>query len=191
MNLEKLNPGLFATWKLIKDAPPEFYTPPDPEAVKELERIAGGRIPEDYKEFLLTYSKVSGSVRNGVMYFKCKYPTKEVIRSDFGLISSARHTIDSTNILSKPHPTLDGVGARIPHDMLATNIDNYRTFLIDLRPESFGKIFYIAQIKKQTFGTAGYNWDDVAFVGDSFAEFLVGIGTKEELKAKYPKLKIL
>ncbi|TBX77830.1 SMI1/KNR4 family protein [Rhizobium laguerreae] len=189
-DLKAINPGLYENWMLVKDAPPEFHSPPDPSAVQELETLAGGKLPQDYKDFLLEYGDVGGSVQTGVRYFLCRYPDKEVIDSDFAMISGARHTIASTKVLSKPHQTLDNVGPRIPENMIATNIDNYCTFLIDLRSDSFGRMYYISDLKKKTFGTPGYDWDNVAFVGETFTEFMAGVGTKEELKAKYPKVKV-
>ncbi|TWF52217.1 SMI1/KNR4 family protein [Neorhizobium alkalisoli] len=189
-DLKAVNPGLFENWLLIKDAPPEFHERPDPAAVQELEVLAGGRLPQDYKDFLLEYGDISGSVETGVRYFHCQYPGKEAIDADFGLVSGARHTIKSTKILSKPHKTLENVGPRIPERMIATNIDNYRTFLIDLRDESFGQIYFIRDLKKKTFGTSGYGWDEVALVGKTFTDFLSGVGTKEDLKARYPKVKM-
>lgn len=189
-DLKTINPGLYQNWLLIKDAPPEFHSPPDPVAVEELEALAGGKLPQDYKSFLLEYGDVPGSVKTGVQYFRCQYPGKEIIDADLGMISGARHTIGATKVLSKPHQTLDKVGARIPDSMIATNYDNYCTFLIDLREESFGKMYYISELKKKTFGTAGYDWNNVAVVGESFTEFMAGVGTLEELKVRYPKVKV-
>lgn len=189
-DLKAINPGLYENWIAIKDAPPEYQSQPDPAAVEELEVLAGGKLPQDYKDFLLEYGRVGGSVNTGVRYFLCRYPGKDIIDSDFGLISSAKHTIASTKVLSKPHQTLDNVGPRIPENMIATNIDNYCTFLIDVRPDSFGRMYYISDLKKKTFGTPGYDWDDIAFAGETFTEFMAGVGTKEELKAKYPKVKV-
>ncbi|WP_115526499.1 MULTISPECIES: SMI1/KNR4 family protein [Xanthomonas] len=189
-DLKTVNPGLYQNWLLIKDANPEFHLSPDPAAVQELEALAGGTLPLDYKSFLLEYGDVSGSVKTGVRYFHCQYPGKEIIDSDFGMISSARHTIGATKVLSKPHQTLNNVGPRIPAHMIATNYDNYCTFLIDLRPESFGRIYYISDLKKKTFGSADYDWNDVALVGENFTEFMAGVGTLEELKARYPKVTV-
>lgn len=189
-DLKAINPGLYENWLAVQGASPEFFSPPDPAAVQELEALAGGKLPDDYKSFLLKYGSVGGSMNTGVRYFHCQYPGREVIDADFGLISGAKHTIASTKILSRPHLTLDNVGARIPENMIATNIDNYCTFLIDLRPDSFGRMYYISNLKKKTFGTPGYDWDNVAFVGETFMEFLAGVGTKEQLKARYPKVKV-
>lgn len=190
-DLKAINPGLYENWLLVKDAPPEFHSPPDPAAVRELEVLAGGQLPQDYKDFLLEFGDVGGSINTGVMFFRSQYPDKEIIESDFGLISGAQHTLASTRILSKPHITLPDVGPRIPSNMIATNVDNYRTFLIDLRLESFGQIYFIPKLKRQTFGTPGYDWKNVAFVGKSFTDFIAAVGTKDELKAKYPKLKVV
>lgn len=189
-DLKTVNPGLYQNWQAVQGAPPEFYSPPDPVAVNQLEILTCGRLPDDYKSFLLQYGSVGGSVTTGVMYFHCQYPSKEFIDSDFGLISGAKHTIKSTKILSQPHLTLEGVGPRIPENMIATNIDNYCTFLIDLRSESFGRMYYIANLKKNTFGTNGYDWDSVAFVGETFTAFIAGVGTKNELKARYPNTRV-
>ena len=64
-------------------------------------------------------------------------------------------------------------------------MDNQSTVLIDVRPETYGRVSYLGKIKRQTFGTAGYSWDDIGFVANSFTEFLAGLDTEKNLVAKY------
>lgn len=184
-----ISPGLYRNWLAIKDAPEPFHFAPDPQAVADLEALAGGRLPEDYRHFLLRYSDVGGSVKTGVRHFRCLYPRREIIEADFGMVSSARQTLKSTKRLSQPHRTLEHVGPRIPESMLATGLGKASTFLIDLRPDSFGRVYYIEEVKLQTFGTPGYDWNNVGLAGESFSDFMAGVGTLDEVKARHPRVR--
>jgi hypothetical protein len=185
MNLEDLNPKVYAMWKIRKDLGPDYFQPSSIEDIKEIEKEVQSSIPDDYKEFLLEYSTVGGVPKIGAYYFKCVYKDGPVIDLDHTLVPWAKLTLTAIKSLHNPHQNFERIGARIPREILPLTRDNECSILIDLRTDSFGQILYMPKIKRQTFGTPGYGWDDIGFVANSFTEFLAGLDTEKDLVAKY------
>ena len=185
MNLQDLNPKVYEMWRLRKEGGPYYYSPSTAQDVEAIEAEVKTGLPDDYKEFLLEYSTVGVVPKIGANYFKCVYPDETVITFDFSLVPSAPSTLSAIRALHNPHPHFEDVGVRIPEVLLPLALDPGGTLMIDLRQEGFGNILYIGEVKKKTFGTDGYGWNNVGFVSDTFTDFIRDLDTKEVQKKKY------
>lgn len=190
MDLQTLNPKVFQMWEMRKAGGPAYFQESSEEDIAELESIAGQALPEDYKDFLRTYSTVGTVPKIGANYFPCEFPRKTVIGYTFTLVPWAASTASACRHLYAPDRFRDNVGPRVPRDVFPFTYDSYNTFLIDLRPDSYGHMLFLPKIMHKTFGTPGYGWDNVGYVAPSFTDFLRELGTEDELKARYPGRKV-
>lgn len=186
MDLQSLNPKVFEMWKLRRSGGPNYFQESPEEDIAELERLAGQNLPEDYKDFLRTYSTVGAVPKIGANYFPCEFPKKKVISYTFTLVPWAASTARSCKRLNTPDRFRENVGPRVPKELFPLTYDDYNTLLIDLRPDSYGHMLFLPEIKHKTFGTPGYGWDNIGYVAPSFSGFIEELGTEEELKARYP-----
>lgn len=191
MNLKTLNPKAYEMWKVRRDAGPDYFQESSESDILELERIAGVSLPKDYKDFLRKYSTLGAVPKIGANYFPCEFPGKKVISYTFTLVPWAATTIGIAKRFYSPDKFRRNVGPRIPRELLPLTNDSYATMLIDLRPETYGHIHFLPEIKHQTFGTPGYGWENIGYVAPSFTDFIKELGTEEELKARYPGWKVM
>ncbi|GHC69462.1 SMI1/KNR4 family protein [Limoniibacter endophyticus] len=185
MDLKAINPKLYDMWIAQKKLGPGYFEESTDEDIKALEGEVKAELPQDYKEFLKEYSTVLARIGDGANYFTMTYQGKDVITWDATLIPWAKLTLLATRTLRKTMATDSTVGPRIPAGLVPLTIDNQSTLLIDIRDDEFGKVWYLPKIKRQTFGTNAYDWNDIGFVASSFTTFLSELDTKEELVAKY------
>ncbi|TCN33794.1 SMI1/KNR4 family protein [Sinorhizobium americanum] len=185
MNLEELNPKVYEMWRSQKELGSDFFQESKEEEIKAIEDEIGESLPEDYKDFLRKYSTVLGSMDVGAYYFKVDYKEKSFIAYLFTLVPWANLTLLAARTLRRQHIVDSKIGARVPDGLVPLTMDNQTTVLIDVRPETYGKVWYIDKIKRQTFGTPGYSWENIGFVANSFTEFLAGLDTEKNLVAKY------
>ncbi|WP_083572147.1 SMI1/KNR4 family protein [Sinorhizobium americanum] len=185
MDLKGLNSKVYDMWKIREELGPDYFQPSTQEDIAAIKSELGADIPDDYQEFLIEYSTVGGVPKIGAYYFKCAYKSGPVITFNHTLVPWAKLTLTAIRALHYPHRHLEGIGARIPRELLPLSRDNECTILIDLRPATVGQILYIPQIKRQTFGTSGYGWDNIGYVADSFTAFLGALDTEKNLVAKY------
>ncbi|MBS7696220.1 MULTISPECIES: SMI1/KNR4 family protein [unclassified Chelatococcus] len=192
MDLQTLNPKVFAMWELRRAGGPVYFQESSEEDVAALEEIMGRSLPEDYKEFLLKYSTIGIVQSIGAGYFPCKFPKRNEIHMHFTPVLDAKLTFGVVRRFCYPHPDFQGVSPRVSRDLLPLTGDNQSAVLIDLRPESFGNVLYLPYVRKQVFGKhANYGWNNVGYVAPSFTDFLRELGTEEELKARYPGWKVI
>jgi hypothetical protein len=184
MNLEVLNPKVYDMWKTREGLGSDYFQPSTERDIEAIKKEISSDVPGDYEEFLFEYSPI-GVQKIGAYYFKCDYNDGSVIEFDHTLVPWAKLTLAAIKSLHNPHQHFEGIGARIPRELLPLTRDNECTILIDLRPDTFGQILYVPKIKRQTFGTLGYGWDDIGLVANSFTEFLAGLDTEKNLVAKY------
>ncbi|PYE22703.1 SMI1/KNR4 family protein SUKH-1 [Rhizobium sp. PP-CC-3A-592] len=192
MDLESLNPKVFKMWESQRNGGPDFFQPSTKEDIEQIERLVETRIPEDYREFLLQYYAIGGSINVGAYFFPCSFKKKSVIMGDISLVPWAKLTISAIRAYCNPHPAYEGVKPRISRELLPLTRDNSSTLLIDLRPESFGNVLYLPYVRKQVFGKhANYGWENVGYVAPSFTDFIRELGTEDEIKARYPDRKVV
>ena len=187
MDLESLNPQVFKMWELQRNGGPDFFQPSTREDIEEIELLVERPIPEGYRDFLLKYSAIGGSIEVGAYFFPCNFQKRSVIAGNLSLVPWAKMTISAIRAYCNPHPDFEGVKPRISRELLPLTRDNYSTLLIDLRPESFGNVLYLPYVRKQVFGKhPNYGWGNVGYVAPSFTDFIRELGTEAELKARYP-----
>ncbi len=191
MDLQALNPKVFEMWSEQKALGSAYFQPSTTEEISEIERLMGTDIPGDYREFLEKYSTVIGADSIGAYFFPCRFKDKSVIAGNFSLVPWAKLTIAAIKALHNPHPSFEGVGPRVPKELIPLTRDNNATLLIDLRPDSFGHVHFLPVIKKKTFGAPGYTWDNIGYVAPSFTDFIKELGTEEELKERYAGWKVI
>lgn len=190
MDLKVLSPKLYEMWCQQKELGEDYFQESTDEDIEDLEIEINASLPVEYKEFLKAYSTVIGS-DIGTSYFTMRYRDENVISWNATLIPWAKLTLLAVRSLCRPMVSSPDVGPRVPEGLVPLTIDNRQTLLIDVRPDHFGAIWYLPEIKRQTFGTDSYNWNDIGFVASSLTEFLRGLDTKEALKAKHPTFNIL
>ncbi|TKT80355.1 SMI1/KNR4 family protein [Aquamicrobium sp. LC103] len=83
MDLRSLNPKVFQMWELQRSGGTDYFQPSTQEDITEIERLVETRIPDDYREFLLQYSTVVGSINVGAYFFPCRFKKKSVIMGEF------------------------------------------------------------------------------------------------------------
>jgi len=186
MDLKALNPKAFQMWEMRKAGGPAYFQPSSDEDISEIEDLVDSELPEDYKTFLSEYSTLGVVPTIGAYHFPCRFKDRSVIAGAFALVPWAKLTISAIKVLHNPHRGMEGVGPRVPKDLLPLTYDNQATLLIDLRSDSFGHIHFLPVIKKRTFGTRGYGWDNIGHVAPSFTDFLKELGTEDELRSRYP-----
>ena len=186
MNLKSLNPKLFEMLEWHKNMPNSTFVPSAKEDIEALNTYAGGKLPQDMITFFKKYWMVKMIPKYWVNHFKCDYNNQSVITYSLKLIPNARDILYATK-QAKQGPHYDPeIGARVPEGFLSTEYARGNTsFLFDLRDETSGHIYYLNHLKHQTFDTPGYDWNNIGFVAENFTEFLKGLGTEEDLVAKY------
>lgn len=190
LDLKALNPKLYDMWQEQKKLGEDYFQDSTAEDIGNLEAAVGASLPADYKQFLEGYSTVIAS-DIGASYFTMRYRDEYLISWNATLIPWAKLTLLAIHSLCRPMASSPDVGPRVPEGLVPLTIDNRQTLLIDVRPDHYGAIWYMPEIKRQTFGTETYNWRDIGFVASSFTEFLRGLDTKQALEAKYPTFKVL
>ncbi|MCX2698450.1 SMI1/KNR4 family protein [Ochrobactrum chromiisoli] len=191
MDLKELNPKLYEAWVAQKKLGPDFFQESTDEDIEAIEAEVKAELPQDYKKFLRKYSSILTNRQIGANYFTMKFQDADVIAMDSTLIPWAQLTLKATRRLGRTMTTDPDIGPRVPAGVVPLTIDNQSTLLIDVRSDHFGTIWYLPEIKRQTFGTDTYNWKDIGFVASSFTEFLRELDTEEALKAKHPTFKVL
>lgn len=68
MDLESLNPQVFKMWELQRNGGPDFFQPSTREDIEEIELLVERPIPERYRDFLLKYSAIGGSIEVGAYF---------------------------------------------------------------------------------------------------------------------------
>jgi len=185
MDLASLNPKLHAAQRYVIDNYPDYVETTTKADIKSVEKFIGQELPKDMTSYLLEYGEVTANPDHDVTYFKCDFKSGSIITSSGALVSPASKWKYYTGLNRKAVFRGDTiVNARIPDNTLAFNHSN-STLLMDYRDETFGNILYIRKVKRQDFGTLGYDWDDVGFVAENFTEFLRGLGTKKDLKKQH------
>lgn len=192
MDLQALNPKVFAMWELRRAGGPAYLQESSETDIAALEDIIGKTLPDDYKEFLRKYSSIGVVPSIGAGYFPCRFPKRNEIRVHFTPVLNAKLTLGVVRRFCYPHPDFQGVSPRVSRDLLPLTGDNNSAVLIDLRADSFGNVLYLPYVRKQVFGKhANYGWDNVGYVAPSFTDFIRELGTEEELKARYPGWKVV
>lgn len=180
MNLKEINPKAYAMWDAIDKKNPKFFKESSSEELHKIEILMGAKLPNIYKEFMLEYHMLPAIPRIGAYCFKADYKAGSIIDFSMTLIPPASSTIDAIEDLADRNEA-----PVIPEGLMPLTYSDYSTLLIDLRRDTYGYIWNIFEIKRQTFGSLGYDWDDVGFVAKSLTEFIAGLDTEEALIEKY------
>ncbi|MBP0617768.1 SMI1/KNR4 family protein [Jiella mangrovi] len=186
MDLKSINPYVYAMWDEYRTLGPDYYQETSPKTLAEIEAEAGAKLPEDYKEFALEYSCFDAIPRAGTDLFYCAFPNQAMIMYTSCLTPHGASILQSMRSLRRPHPVEPDVTLRLPDGVVPFNAGRgHSTIMLDLRPATHGQVLFLDEIKVQNFGTPGYDWDNVGWVAKTYTDFLRGLGTEEELVARY------
>ena len=133
------------------------------EEIKKFEILIGEILPDEYKQFLIQHN--GGHPEPDGFYFTLKDNQPEMAMVAWFL---ALHEGESSNITK----SYFGFKYRIPNDMLAVARDpGGSLILLGLKGENKGKVFFwLRELEAEDGEPATY--DNVAFVANSFNEFL-------------------
>ncbi|TCM53560.1 SMI1/KNR4 family protein SUKH-1 [Rhizobium sp. PP-F2F-G48] len=148
--------------------------PVSPQDIEEFERAQNVRLPDALKFFWERYgSRALGN--KAIFGFKARveFPNGKKKMADVGFIASPSKMNEA--LQRYVDPLYNNSGARLPERLYPLTFDDgYGHCLIDLNENTYGRILYL-KIKAETFGSAGYGWDQVGFVADTFEQFVAGL----------------
>lgn len=160
--------------KAYLDKPDEMGRPEKPITENDLadfERSQSVALPADYRDYCLKYG--SRTLQNRQIFcFKTKvrFSNGKSKKVDVGSISGPPYILETYQRYMDP--VYNNSGPRLPQKYYPFTFDSgYGHCLIDLNPETYGRILYIV-IKAKTFGEPGYGWDQIGVVADDFSQFI-------------------
>lgn len=148
--------------------------PISPQDIEEFERAQNILLPDSLKFFWGRYG--SRALGNRTIFgFKTRveFPNGKKKKADVGFIASPAKMNEARQRYIDP--LYNNSGVRLPQRLYPLTFDDgYGHCLIDLNENTYGRILYL-KIKAETFGSAGYGWDQVGFVADTFEQFVAGL----------------
>lgn len=176
MDLSTINPLVYEAWKEIKLRGEPYYIPTHQENIDRIETLVKSRIPSELKSFLLEYSCITRTKLHDCSSFKTKYVFGDKLETESYHITSGKHIIQAIQIYN--------LYGKLPMYILPLRAMNYSSLLVDLRPESYGKIYFHPEIRDK-FGKGKNTWKNIGFVADTLVEMIAGLNTEEEIKRRY------
>lgn len=176
MDLSTINPLVYEAWKEIKLIGEPYYYPTYQEDIDKIETLVKSKIPSELKSFLLEYSCITRTAKHNCCAFKTKYVFGDKLETESYHITGGKHIIQSIQYYFSY--------GELPVYLLPLRLMERCSLLVDLRPESYGKIYFHPAIRGE-FGKGKNTWKNIGFVADTLVEMIAGLNTKEEIKRRY------